>query len=222
MTMPRFCVAVFDMDGLLLDSERPIRDAWMVATREFGVSISDTDYLSVVGRNEVDSRAGLQALLGEAVPYDAVRARAGVLIAEALGADGYAVKAGVVGLLEALRARGVTCVVASSTNHDEVERRLAHAGLAGYFSAMSGGDEVRRGKPHPDLFLLAAERAGHDPSHCLVFEDSEHGARGAIAAGMSVVIVPDLKSPSDDAVAASVAVLASLHDAQVHVADWFD
>jgi beta-phosphoglucomutase-like phosphatase (HAD superfamily) len=86
---------------------------------------------------------------------------------------------------------------------------------------VSGGDEVLRGKPHPDLVLLAAERAGHAPAHCLVFEDSEHGARGAIAAGMSVVIVPDLKRPGDDAIAASLAVLASLHDAQVHVDDWF-
>jgi HAD superfamily hydrolase (TIGR01509 family) len=221
MTLPRFRAAVFDMDGLLLDSERPIRDAWMRATRELGVTISDADYLTVVGRNEVDSRAQLQRLLGAAVSYDAVRARAAVLIGEALGVDGYAVKAGVVALLQALQARRVTCVVASSTNHEEVRRRLAHAGLDGYFVAVSGGDEVERGKPRPDLFLLAAQRAGHDPEDCLVFEDSEHGARGAIAAGMAVVIVPDLKTPSDDAAAASVTVLASLHDAQVHVVDWF-
>ena len=221
MSLPRFRAAVFDMDGLLLDSERPIRDAWMRATREFGVSIADADYLQVVGRNEVDSRAQLQALLGEAVSYDAVRARAAALIADALGTGGYAVKAGVVALLQALRERGVTCVVASSTDHREVQRRLIDAGLAGFFLAVSGGDEVRRGKPHPDLFLLAAERAGHAPAQCLVFEDSEHGARGAIAAGMSVVIVPDLKTPSDDAVGKSLAVLASLHDAQAHVEDWF-
>jgi HAD superfamily hydrolase (TIGR01509 family) len=221
MTLARFRAAVFDMDGLLLDSERPVRDAWRAATREFGVSLSDTDYLAVVGRSEVDSRAELQRLLGAGVSYEAVRARAGVIVEQALGTDGYAVKAGVVALLRALHDRGVICVVASSTHHEEVRQRLERAGLAGYFSAISGGDEVERGKPHPDLFLLAAQRAGHDPSLCLVFEDSEHGARGAIAAGMSVVIVPDLKTPSDDAAAACVAVLASLHDAQVHVVDWF-
>jgi HAD superfamily hydrolase (TIGR01509 family) len=221
MAMPRFRAAVFDMDGLLLDSERPIRDAWFVAAREFGVTLTDADYLHVVGRNEADSREQLQTLLGEGAPYDTVRARAAVLIEEAIGAGGYAVKHGVVALLEALRERGVTCVVASSTHREEVGRRLTQAGLATFFRALSGGDEVQRGKPHPDLFLLAAERAGHAPKHCLVFEDSEHGARGAIAAGMSVVIVPDLKRPGDDAVAASIAVLASLHDAQVHVDDWF-
>ncbi|HEX6703828.1 MAG TPA: HAD family phosphatase [Albitalea sp.] len=221
MAPHRFRAAVFDMDGLLLDSERPIRDAWMRATREFGVALDAAAYLQVVGRNEADSRRMLQALLGATVGYDEVRARAAVLIAEAVGAGGYAVKAGVVALLQALHGRGVPCVVASSTNRAEVERRLAHAGLAGYFDAFSGGDEVRRGKPHPDLFLLAAQRAGQSPRDCLVFEDSEHGARGAIAAGMSVVIVPDLKTPSEEASSGCLAVLASLHEAHTHVPTWF-
>jgi len=221
MTLPRFRAAVFDMDGLLLDSERPIRDAWMQATHERGVALDTAAYLQVVGRNEVDSRRMLQELLGLTVSYDDVRARAAVLIAETLGDQGYAVKDGVIALLQALHARGVPCVVASSTNRAEVERRLVQAGLAGYFNGFSGGDEVRRGKPHPDLFLLAAQRAGQAPQDCLVFEDSEHGARGAIAAGMSVVIVPDLKSPSDEARAGCLAVMASLHDAHPHVPAWF-
>jgi HAD superfamily hydrolase (TIGR01509 family) len=221
MPLPRFRAAVFDMDGLLLDSERPIRSAWLQAAKEFGALISERDYLEVVGRNEADSRRLLQVCLGDACSYDAVRDRAATLIDQALGIGGYAVKAGVVALLEALRHRGVPCVVASSTHVEEVKRRLQQAELATFFSGFSGGDEVLRGKPHPDLFLLAAQRAGQAPADCLVFEDSEHGARGAIAAGMSVVIVPDLKTPSEDARTASVAVLASLHDAQLHIDDWF-
>ena len=221
MPIPRFRAAIFDMDGLLLDSERPIRDAWLQATRELGVPLADADYLQVVGRNEADSRSLLQQRFGATVSYEAVRERANALIAHALGLAGYAVKPGVVVLLQALHERRVPCVVASSTHRDEVERRLAQAGLAIYFDGFSGGDEVRRGKPHPDLFLLAAQRARQAPSACLVFEDSEHGAHGAIAAGMSVVIVPDLKTPSDDACAASLAVLSSLHDAQQHIDDWF-
>ncbi|HEV7913473.1 MAG TPA: HAD family phosphatase, partial [Albitalea sp.] len=216
----RFRAAIFDMDGLLLDSERPIREAWMQATRELGTPLSDADYLKLVGRNEVDSRGMLQQWLGD-VCYDTARARATALVGQALGVAGYAVKGGVVALLQALHERRVPCVVASSTDRGEVERRLAQAGLAGWFGGCSGGNEVTRGKPHPDLFLLAARRAQQAPAHCLVFEDSEHGARGAIAAGMSVVIVPDLKTPSDDACAASLAVLASLHDALRHLDGWF-
>src|SRR5687768_13184172 len=221
MPMPPFRAAIFDMDGLLIDSERPVRTAWQDATREFGITLDDTRYLQLIGRNERDSRALLEQWLAPACSYDAARARADALLAEALGVAGYAVKAGVAELLQALRQRGVPCVVASSTHRAEVEMRLAQARLARHFDGFNGGDEVRHGKPAPDLFLLAAERIGQPPSACLVFEDSEHGARGAIAAGMSVVIVPDLKHPADDACAASLAVLASLHDAHVHLDRWF-
>jgi HAD superfamily hydrolase (TIGR01509 family) len=216
-----FRAAIFDMDGLLLDSERPVRAAWQAATREFGVSLDDARYLELIGRNERDSRALLAQWLAPACSYDAARARADALLAQALGAAGYAVKAGVVDLLQALRARGVPCAVASSTHRAEVELRLAQSGLSAYFDGFNGGDEVARGKPAPDLFLLAAERLAQPPAACLVFEDSEHGARGAIAAGMSVVIVPDLKTPAEDACAASLAVLGSLHDARGQLARWF-
>src|SRR5258706_10871028 len=100
MPFSRFRAAVFDMDGLLLDSERPIRDAWLAATREFGVALADADYLELVGRNSVDSRRLLQQWLGEAVSYDVVRQRAAALIDEALGVGGDAVKGGGVGPLE--------------------------------------------------------------------------------------------------------------------------
>jgi len=221
MPLSPFRAAIFDMDGLLLDSERPVRAAWQAATREFGVSLDDARYLELIGRNERDSRALLEQWLAPACSYDAARARAGALLDEALGVAGYAVKAGVLELLQALRARGVPCAVASSTHREEVELRLAQAGLAPYFDGFNGGDEVVRGKPEPDLFLLAAERLGEPPARCLVFEDSEHGARGAIAAGMSVVIVPDLKTPADVACEAILAVLGSLHDARLHLDTWF-
>jgi HAD superfamily hydrolase (TIGR01509 family) len=217
-----FRAAIFDMDGLLLDSERPVRQAWQAASQEFGVTLDDTRYLQLIGRNERDSRALLEQWLAPACGYDAARARADALLAEALGVGGYAVKAGVRELLQALRERGVPCAVSSSTHRAEVELRLAQSGLASFFLGFNGGDEVRRGKPAPDLFLLAAQRLGQLPDHCVVFEDSEHGARGAIAAGMSVVIVPDLKHPADDACAASLAVLASLHDVQLHLDQWFE
>ncbi len=222
MPEPRlFRAAVFDMDGLLLDSERPIRDAWLRAARELGAPLDETGYLEVVGRNQTDSRALLTQRLGGAGAYQALRERAEALLAGMLAARSYAVKAGVIALLQALRERGVPCVVASSTGRAEVERRLQHAGLAAFFGGFSGGDEVARGKPAPDLFLLAAQRAGQRPQDCLVFEDSEHGARGAHAAGMGVVIVPDLKTPSLDARETSLAVLQSLHDSLARLDTWF-
>jgi HAD superfamily hydrolase (TIGR01509 family) len=216
-----YTAAIFDMDGLLLDSERPIRDAWLLAARETGVALSEAAYLTVVGTNDADSKAVLCELVGNERSYRLVRARADALLREHQTRAGYAAMAGASELLSLLGARGVACGVASSTRRAEVRRRLDAAGLAGYFHSISGGDEVVRGKPNPDLFLLAAGRLGVEPDACLVFEDSEAGATGALAAGMSVVMVPDLKKPGVVMQAACVGVLQSLADALPHCDAWF-
>ena len=97
------------------------------------------------------------------------------------------------------------------------------AGLRDYVESISGGDEVAldRGKPNPDLYRLAAKRLGVNPAACIAFEDSEPGASAALAAGMSVIIVPDLKQRGDQIGAASSMVLQSLDEALPYCADWF-
>ena len=216
-----FAAAIFDMDGLLLDSERPIRDAWLRAARETGAALSETSYLTVVGANDADSKTALSALLGGESAYLRVQTRADALLRAHEAQAGYAAKAGAGAILELLVARGVICGVASSTRRPEVHRRLDAAGLRGYFRSISGGDEVARGKPHPDLYLLAAGRLQVQPAACLAFEDTERGARSALAAGMAVVIVPDLKRPGPATQAACLGVLDSLADALPHCAGWF-
>ena len=213
--------AIFDMDGLLLDSERPVRDAWLLAARQTGLALSEAGYLTVVGINDMDARKALCELLGDERSYERLRARADELVRTHEAGIGYAAKAGVHELLVRLGERGVACGVASSTRLVEVRRRLDAAGLAGYFRSCSGGDEVAQGKPDPELFLLAAGRLGASPAACLVFEDSEAGATGALAAGMSVVVVPDLKRPSAAVRAACVAVLHSLAEAVPLCDEWF-
>lgn len=128
---------------------------------------------------------------------------------------------GVQAMLGRCRTARLPCAVASSTKREQLEDRLHRAGLHGYFAGFAGGDEVDHGKPAPDIFLLAAQRLGVEARRCLVFEDSEHGARGAIAAGMGVVIVPDLTVPSAEARAFSTAVLTSLEEADHFFSDWF-
>lgn len=216
-----FAAAIFDMDGLLLDSERPIRDAWLRAAREAGAALSEAAYLTVVGANDADSKAALSALLGGEDAYLRMQARVDALLRAHEAQAGYPAKAGAGAILELLVARGVACGVASSTRRPEVHRRLEAAGLRGYFRSISGGDEVARGKPHPDLYLLAAGRLQVDPAACVAFEDTERGAHSALAAGMAVVIVPDLKRPGPATQAACLGVLESLADALPHCAGWF-
>ena len=220
--MTPFRAAVFDMDGLLLDSERPIRDAWLQAAAEHEVALSVADYLTVVGRNERDSHARLLELLGnDAARLGAVRQRADSLLAERFGAAPFPVKPGAQRLLDALHHAKIPCAVASSTAHREVERRLVRAGLRGYFAAVCGGDEVPHGKPAPDLYQLAVQRLEAHAARSVAFEDSNFGVRAALAAGLAVVVVPDLKPPEPAWQPQCLAVLASLDDACRHSAAWF-
>lgn len=217
---PPFAAAIFDMDGLLLDSERPILDAWMTVSRELSADISPEIFLSVLGRRAADAGAQFRASFPAGFPFERARGRVQELLAAHRADSGFALKPGVLTLLAFLKEQAVPCAVASSTRRAEVDRRLARAGLTPYFKAMVGGDEVERGKPEPDVFLLAASRLGVAPARCVVFEDMEHGARGALAAGMQVVLVPDLKQPSDAFHSECLAVLASL-EAVAELTTWF-
>jgi HAD superfamily hydrolase (TIGR01509 family) len=218
----RFTAAVFDMDGLLLDSERPIRDAWLSAAAELGAPLTEADYLSVVGRNEREGNARLLEVFGRnAALLAATRRRADALIAERFGTVPFDVKPGALRLLRALRGAGLPCAVASSTAHREVERRLERAGLLDFFSAVCGGDEVTRGKPEPDLYRLAIARLGLEADCCVAFEDSNHGALAALAAGLAVVVVPDLKPAEPQWQTRCLAVLGSLEQASEQSLEWF-
>ena len=119
------------------------------------------------------------------------------------------------------RAAGIPCAVASSSSVDEIRHRLGHVDVLKYFRSIAGGNEVTHGKPDPALYLLAAARLGVAPEDCIAFEDSENGARAAQAAGIRVVVVPDLRHPAPDVLARSHGVLASLEDAMTHMPHWF-
>jgi HAD superfamily hydrolase (TIGR01509 family) len=216
-----YTTAIFDMDGLLLDSERPIRDAWEAVLTGMGRAYDHELYLSAVGRNFADTRVLFTEGHGPGFDFDAAIAEVRLRLAETVESTGFAVKPGAAGLLAALAGRGVRRAVASSTTIAGIGQRLGRAGLLDHFETLAGGDEVRLGKPAPDIFLLAAARLGVAPETCLVFEDSSYGAQGALAAGMGVVIVPDLKPPTAEVERRAVRILDSLEEGQDWLDEWF-
>ena len=141
------------------------------------------------------------------VAYDAIVER-----------DGIVVKPGLFALLDWLDAEGIPKAVATSTRRDRAQAKLAQTALLDRFVALVGGDEIARGKPAPDIFLLAAQRIDHAPGTIVVFEDSEPGVRAALAAGMTPIMVPDLHPPSPDLLALEPLVVPSLAHAQAHLA----
>ena len=201
---------IFDMDGLMLDTEVVYRRTWQQSAAELGYAISDEYYLCFVGRRTIDCHAILRDTFGADFPLSPFLARGEALYHEHVQQHGIPTKAGLLELLDDLDVQGVPKAVATSTGRANA---LKHLGaLADRFDCITTGDEVREGKPAPDIFWLAAQRLEIAPQHCLVLEDSEAGIAAACAAGMPCIMVPDLKPASEQAVEQAALICASLHE----------
>ncbi len=204
---------LFDMDGLMLDTERMARVAWTRALAEQGYQLDDKNYLRMVGRTVQDARQILGDLFGEDLPFQTVFDRRQAYYDADIEENGIPIKPGLLELLEFLEARQIAKAVASSTPCWFARHKLARAGIDHRFQAIVCGDMVARGKPAPDLFLEAARQIAAPPERCVVMEDSEAGIIAAHAAGMAPVMVPDLKQPTPEILSLAYRVLPSLSDA---------
>jgi HAD superfamily hydrolase (TIGR01509 family) len=210
-TSPVIQAVIFDMDGLLLDTEPLYRAAWQRALRKFGYELSDKQYARLAGRNREDGERMLKEEFGWNVPLDRFRPLCEEYEAEEFSRP-IPKRPGVDELLALLEERGIPKAVATSTECARAVKHLTEAGLIGRFCAVAAGNEVAYGKPAPDLFLLAAKRIGRDAAGCLVLEDAEPGIRAARAAGMRGFLVPDLIAPSDEVRKLADGVFGSLCD----------
>ncbi|MGC9399955.1 MAG: HAD family hydrolase [Anaerolineae bacterium] len=204
---------IFDMDGLMLDTERIARIAWRRAAADWGRTLSDELFAAITGLNATDANAVLQEAFGPTFPVTAARRRRQRYYEAYIAEHGIELKPGLLPLLEEIEARQLPHAVASSTPRAGVLYKLTLAGLVERFEILVGGDEVAQGKPAPDIFLEAAARLDVGPRHCLVLEDSEAGIRAAHAAGMLPVMVPDVKEPAPEIAALAYAVLPALEAA---------
>lgn len=199
---------LFDMDGLMLDSERAITDCLAQAAGEGGHDLPHALWLSMVGTGSDECRRRLVERLGEA-PADALLDRAHALY-DARVEAGVPHRPGLVALLDWLQAQRLPRAVATSTERSLALRKLRTAGLLDRFDAVCSASEVASPKPAPDVYLLAAQRLGVAPAQCLVLEDSPTGVRAALAAGMTVIQVPDLLAPDAQVRALGHRIVASL------------
>ena len=212
MRLPRPVRAVvFDMDGLLVDTEAMSKDAMTVAARQQGVELPHELFVRMVGLNFATSGAIVAEHFGPGFDVPAFQAESTRLF-RAAGDIGVALKSGVVELLDLLDELKLPRAIATSSPHHDVERNLGRHGLRERFDAVVAGGDYPRSKPFPDPFLTAAEALGIDPGHCLALEDSHNGIRAAHGAGMMAVMVPDLLEPDEEMHALCVRIIESLHE----------
>lgn len=212
MTLPyRPSAVVFDMDGLLFDTEALWQEALLAAAAEGGREIPDEVYGKSIGVRRSQCRGLFTAHFGEDFPFDDFHAdwrRHFWLIAE----NKLALKPGVPELLDLLDQLPLPRAIATSSSRTTVERHLSAHGLTARFDAVVCRGDYDRGKPAPDPFLKAAERLGVEPRLCLALEDSHIGVRSAATAGMMTVMVPDLLEPTEDICALCAFVARDLHE----------
>jgi HAD superfamily hydrolase (TIGR01509 family) len=178
---------IFDLDGTLVDSEPLARRAWAETLRPHGHVPEERDWAAVTGMTFAATHAHFSAqrpLPDAETVYADYTGRLYVLFDAGLAPFPDAIA-----VARALHAEGLPTAVASSSRAERVARSLARTGMADLFDVVVGGDEVQRGKPAPDIFLLAAEKLGMAPADCVVVEDSAPGVAAGLAAGMGVVAV---------------------------------
>lgn len=207
MTRHAFDLVVFDCDGVLVDSERLSIRVDVVYLERLGWPMSEAEIIErFVGKSDADMRAVIEEHLGGPVPpeIDEEFAR---LYRETFDAELTAVD-GIVEALDATVARGLRTCVASSGSHDKIRRNLGLTGLDGYFGErIFSATDVPNGKPAPDLFLHAAAALAAEPARCAVVEDSVHGVRAALAAGMTAFAYAGSVTPVDALSAAGIGVV---------------
>jgi len=185
---------VFDMDGLMFDSERVAREIWQTIATRRGHQFPDALHDSLVGRSQADSDELLGTYFGPEFPLAEWRAEVGAQWHQRVSSEGLPHKPGLLELLNFLDLVAMPTAVATSTAR--AKALLCLGPLAQRFKALAFGNEVSHAKPAPDLYLLAAARLGVKPIECLALEDSPAGLAAAQSAGMTAILVPDLIVPA--------------------------
>lgn len=201
---------IFDMDGVLFDTEKLCMDSWIAVAGEQGIPDMEKFFPSCIGRNLTDTKALFRDFYGDVYDYEKFRKQASVWFHNYIEQKGLPVKKGVRELLDFLQRRGYDIGLASSTSRPSVEEHLEWAGIREYFQSLTTGDMVEHSKPCPDIYLMACKSVGVDPARAIAIEDSPNGIRAAYSAGMIPVMVPDLIAPDQEMRKKSVLICRDL------------
>lgn len=212
MTNSRFKAAIFDMDGLILDSERAVLDCWNIVAERHGLEDIRPFSLSVIGRNVADTNRMFEERYGTEPGAVAIRAEKRVIFWERFEQGLVPLKPYSLELLQKMKDLGMKIALASSSSREDVVYEMEALGAKPYFDAIICGDQVTKSKPDPEIFLKAADILGVKPSECIGLEDSFNGVRSCKAAGLYTVMVPDILQPDEETAKLTDVIVDSLAD----------
>ena len=189
---------IFDMDGLLLDTEKLLVKFWQEAAREEGFDMTREIALNIRSMHRSFAIPYLKSVLGEDFDYLKIRSRRMELMSAYLAKYGLELKKGAKELLTYLNENKIPAAVATATDYERAEKYLKETEIFGYFDKIICATMVKVGKPQPDIYIYAASELGLEPSECAALEDSPNGVKSAAAAGCKTIMVPDLTEPDEE------------------------
>ena len=194
----KYKAVIFDMDGVIFDSERLVLEGWQEIAAKYGIEGIEEVLPRCLGVNAQATREIFREYYGQDFPYDEYKKEASALFHSRYGNGKLPLKPGVKELLSYLKENGYLVGLASSTRQAIVEQEIRDAGLMPYFDNLVCGDMLKRSKPEPDIYLKACENLDVEPRMAVAVEDSYNGIRSAKRAGMVPVMVPDMVQPDEE------------------------
>ncbi|MDE0308283.1 MAG: HAD family phosphatase [Acidiferrobacterales bacterium] len=204
---------ILDLDGVLIDTESISKMAWMRAANEMGFDIPETLYQKLIGISVLDARKEIASLVNGKIDMDRYMERSAAIYFNEMESNGVRLMPGVPELFEFLRQSELKSAIATSSLEEHAEWKLSKAGLTGMIDDVITGDRTTKGKPAPDLFLIAAAQIAVKPDACAVVEDAHAGILGAKAAGMVPIMVPGTGTSTAASEKIAHAVVSDLYEA---------
>lgn len=202
---------LFDMDGLIFDSEHVYKAAWQYAAKEQGLDLTDDVYQHFIGTQDPECERLLEAEFGDNLDLERYRSVCKQELRNQR-AVGVVYKMGFDRLFATLKKHGLKCALVTSSHRPEVEHHFKHSDYLNQFDVIVTAEDIEHGKPQPDCYLRATQLLAIEPQHCLVLEDSNNGMQSGLDADCMAAMVPDILPPREDIAARATHIFDSLFD----------
>ena len=189
---------IFDMDGVLFDTERFFMDAWKIAGENHGFNDIYDACIASIGVNKETSKEIFKTTVSKDFPFDQIRDEVSSICHDLIENTGITMKNGVLEILDFCKLNGFKIGLATSTRRQTVLSHLNKAKITDYFDEIVCGDEVKNSKPFPEIYTTACQKLNVNPNEAFSIEDSFNGVKSSTSAGVRCIMVPDILSPTDE------------------------